>query len=85
MGSDAFSALISNVTVHRADWDHIHLTTDQKPRSEDVNKLYPDVKAEKGPEPIHEEVKGYLKMREAKLMQTLWEKEKALQTKVTIS
>ena len=64
----------------KADERNLLLTPQQQPKSEDVSKYYPNTAtAPSGPT---EEVKGYLRMREAKLMETLWEKEKALRTKV---
>jgi len=69
-------------TLHkRGEWSHLFTTDLAAPRSEDCSNYYPFEIVE-GPRPIHDEVKGYLKMREAKLMEELWRKEKDMERKV---
>ena len=63
------------------EWSHLFTTDLAAPRSEDCSNYYPFEIVE-GPRPIHDEVKGYLKMREAKLMEELWRKEKDMERKV---
>jgi len=75
------SVSIEEELRRRGEWDHLFVTHDQTPKSEDISKYYPQI--QEGPRPIHEEVRGYLKMREAKLMEELWRKEKGLEQKVS--
>merc|ERR1712072_361450 len=74
------SVSIEEELRRRGEWDHLFVTHDQTPKSEDISKYYPQI--QEGPRPIHEEVRGYLKMREAKLMEELWRKEKDMESKV---
>jgi len=57
------------------------MTTEKTPQSEDINPFYPPPEPEH-PRPVKDEVKGYLRMREAKLMEQLWKKENEIKEKV---
>eukprot|EP00658_Telonema_sp_P-2_P085847 TRINITY_DN9879_c0_g1_i3.p1 TRINITY_DN9879_c0_g1~~TRINITY_DN9879_c0_g1_i3.p1 ORF type:complete len:446 (+),score=113.53 TRINITY_DN9879_c0_g1_i3:201-1538(+) len=64
----------------RGEYTKLFTTHEEAPLSEDVTKFYPQLANTE--RPINEEVRGYLKMREAKLMEELWRKERALEAKV---
>jgi len=74
------SVSIEEELRRRGQWDHLFVTASENPASEDITKYYPPIS--EGPRPIHEEVKGYLKMREARLMEELWQKEKGMEQKI---